>query len=506
MAALAKQIALPHETMPTRFPSFPALERTAVMGFTQPLTTNLSGTGAQKFMLARQAAYPLWGPNPLLTGGASGVSTYGMGYTYFQGAGVLTDTIPFDGMAPTVLYTGPFTVPGACSPTIEIPGPRSADLRYPVLGFDPGASSTPFIYVPANSSYVVTVGCDGTNPGQASVNFREWISPGETRLRSAVTANPGGGIINIITYNNVSTAAWLQIESIVFNAAINIATIGTCRISFTVGVGAATSGFTFATRTIGFASATVGAMVPLTYPGEFVNSVLPWQSARVTAVSCLFTNVTQVLNKSGTVLAGRVAPTVANPWLLNETYVAGLHPAEKAYLPLETGLYTYTPPSTDMSSFYDYVILTDNNVAAPVYRLDNDAMVNFMFFTPAGVSEALAVTLDWHIEFRSSSTLFQVGMSTATLEAFHQAQLALCGAGYFFENATHKSIIGRLLQSLGKMMSIPSKSRGKGDLLLSSKPKSSPSTTSAKTAGMMPGSKKKKPRAKKTKTKQKKKQ
>lgn len=60
LQGLSKQMALPHEYAPLRFPSFPALERTALMGFTVPGTVPLSASQSTKILVARQAAYPVW--------------------------------------------------------------------------------------------------------------------------------------------------------------------------------------------------------------------------------------------------------------------------------------------------------------------------------------------------------------------------------------------------------------------------------------------------------------
>jgi hypothetical protein len=58
--ALAKQFALPHDSNPLRLPSFPAVERTAVMGFNQPTTLALTASASTKVLLMRQPTYPAW--------------------------------------------------------------------------------------------------------------------------------------------------------------------------------------------------------------------------------------------------------------------------------------------------------------------------------------------------------------------------------------------------------------------------------------------------------------
>jgi hypothetical protein len=188
-------------------------------------------------------------------------------------------------------------------------------------------------------------------------------------------------------------------------------------------------------------------------PAEFGNSTLPWATTRTTATAALFTNVTQVLNKGGTVLAGRITPQVHNPWLVTSATLSTLHPAEKQFLGLETGLYTYVPPSTDLADFWDYTLPTDSGTL-PLFRLDNTAMCNVGFFTTTGVIESIAITTDWHIEFRTSSALFPIGMCTMTLETLHQAQLALHAVGFFFENPDHKDVLSKVASSAARFAKI----------------------------------------------------
>jgi hypothetical protein len=158
-----------------------------------------------------------------------------------------------------------------------------------------------------------------------------------------------------------------------------------------------------------------------------------------------------VLNKGGTILAGRVDPKGGNAWATTQAIIAAKHPSEKAYLALETGLYTYCPPSTDLATFYDYTSPTSSYLSSaliPVYRLDNDALVNVFFLTsPAATASVFAVNVDWHIEFRTASTLFDVGISTISLETLHQAQLSLIQVGFFFENFDHKVILRGILSA-----------------------------------------------------------
>jgi len=54
----------------------------------------------------------------------------------------------------------------------------------------------------------------------------------------------------------------------------------------------------------------------------------------------------------------------------------------------------------------------------------------------------VAVTVDWHIEFRSTSPLFPPSVSATPLETVHQAHLAVGTLNPFTENPKHKSLKG----------------------------------------------------------------
>jgi hypothetical protein len=223
----------------------------------------------------------------------------------------------------------------------------------------------------------------------------------------------------------------------------------------------------------------------------------------------LGTNVTQVLNKGGTILGGRVSPAVIDPWRVQQSYVNALHPAEKAFLPLETGVYTYCPPSTDLIFFSDHTLNTGQGASAcPIYVLSNDALYNKLYLTTAGVEESLACTVTWHLEFRTSSALFQIGLSGLTLESLHQAQLVLAETGYFFENPKHDAVLSKVISAakkyvpmavgaynpaVGAVMKGMIKAKAKPRATI--KPKTGPSkprTTTAAASGMLPKGQKKK--------------
>lgn len=459
LTGLARQIALPHEHAPQRFPSFPALERTAVMGFNAPAQVELPASTPVKFLVSRQAAYPVWADQTI---DACGFRTEWNTSTTLQNGG--NDT--------TIFYeTRAFNEMGVAAQTASttrVGSDTSCFGGYPLESVPLGVDSrtggaVPFAYVPAGWQANVIVSGVGsvfaTGPCSASVNFDLWVAPGETTTQAVTCTGHTAGqysMAGTLSATNVG-GRWLRPNSITITTSgasfdwpdVASVTLLTSSVPMTYTNSTTTWGSVAKTGT---PTPTVG-LLPLVSPVEFYNSALPWLATRTTATSLLLTNVSQVLTKAGTVLAGRVSPNVISPWAVSASYINNLHPAEKAFLPLETGFYTYCPPSTDMSEFWDYASVTNNGFPGtlspgtpfPVYRLDNDAMVNIAFLTAGATAEQVAANVDWHIEFRTSSALFQVGLCSMTLETLHSAQLVLAMSGFFFENNWHKRILEKII-------------------------------------------------------------
>jgi hypothetical protein len=501
LVGLARQMALPHEYAPERFPSFPALERTAVMSFNSPTTLTVGHQNA--LMVCRQAAYPAWGR---WTNGHSGTQYTGVwqaGTTDFGSAVITERQVNFNNPYMTMVAnnTSPATDRIAIAGYVPFPYPQ------PVMGVDAGLSPYPFIYVPAGAALQTIIGFNDfaiNTLVATSLEFEIWTSAGEGRrgnLNGNIPANVRSGLLGTSTF---SDNTWIRPVMATFNVNPGQATFSKLATVCFVVTFASSNSFVgsstdFGTLT-GSGVSTSTPFFPLTYPNEFLNSPLPWRSTRTTASAVLATNVTQVLNKAGTVLSGRVNPQQYDPFNVTSNVIGGLHPAEKAFLPLETGYYTYCAPSTDLQTFADTTVgigLTANLTLAPVYRLDNTSLVNVAFFTGVvGLSETLALNIDWHIEFRTTSTLFNIAMCGLTLETFHQAQLALAQAGYFFENPEHKGILNKVMAATRKygpdIVSVVNPTVGKmlkGAIAITRKPNTSVPTTSAVSSGMMKGAK-----------------
>lgn len=453
--AVSKAIALPGMHAPQRYPTFPALERTAVLGFSAPLTVNLPASGTTQMLLFRQAAYPFWSYVSIAPN-ATGRATW-----YVESPDDSANQVTYQSMPVSDMLVE-YSTGAVGAATADRIGTTGAVGAYPLASGNVimGKDSSHFIHIPANSTWsiIVTSTTSSAITAEVTVHYETWQAPGEvTTARAAemttVTLNRGVALETSIV--QTLTGIWVRPSHVQMVWASN--SVPWKDVQVTIVWSARGTTYTPSATTRGsLAFLTAGGnlvtLFPLCEPNEFANSRLPWFATRTTAASMLGTNVTQLLNKGGTVLAGRFSPAVQNPWAVTTATINTLHPAEKAFLPLETGVYTYVPPSTDLQEFYDYTSTANGTLApaVPVFNLANNAMYNVLAITATSVAETLAVTIDWHIEFRTSSALFNIGTTTMSLEGLHQAQLILNELGFFFDNPDHKTILMSLVSKAKK--------------------------------------------------------
>jgi len=338
----------------------------------------------------------------------------------------------------------------------------------------------------------------------AELMIEVWEGPGQTSATTidinlasaAANTSAGGSVLSI-------SGGWIRPKNATYNLAATGAVVGFVT-NVALGICTAQSPIIYTPNTQmgtwNMAQATGTDrrfFLPLTVSPEYANSILPWSATRLNSVAALFTSTTKVLNKEGTALWGRINPNLTNPFRVTSADIQTLHPAEKAYMDLERGCYAYNPPSTDLATFRNCVRKAGSfggNFQFPVFRLDNDAFTAHGFFNDADGGTTLAVNVDYHIEFRTSSTLFQVGVSSTQLEVLHQAQIGLLKAGFFFNNIDHTAIIKAIIGGLASMhpllrvaAPLAQGLMGASSVALSSRPstKQRPTTTSGSRSGIV---------------------
>lgn len=468
---IAKTIALPGRNQPMRMPSFPALERTATMAFNAAFALNVPA-GGTNVMLTRQAYYPMWYGTPV-TAAANSTGSYGvvLSTTIVPAIGQNSEyTVEVAGnyIDYTFGFNGTVTAAKPAVTNAVDNGGGYINFTKPIIGIDSGTAGSEWLYCPSGSYLALSIS-KGTNiVATGTITVERWQGPGD--IEEYILPGPNITFNILAGNNNAATVPWLMTENAwlrVRSMTITTLTDGTAHDFgvymgiflnpnaapvFTPSGGGVPNAGSWAAPA---AAASGTYFLPVAVSAEFDNSKIPWCGTRTSALSALFTNTTKVLNKEGTVLWGRLNPNVYDVWNdITQAKLQTLHPAEKAFLGLEEGTYTYAPPSTDLTIFRNHTLKGPSatpDVVLPIYRLDNDSMVNAGFFNDPDGGTSLAVNLDWHIEFRTSSTLFNIGVSSLLLESLHAAQIGLLKAGFFYSNVDHVAVMSAIIRAIGSL-------------------------------------------------------
>jgi hypothetical protein len=450
-------------------------------------------------MLMRQASYPLW------LEAAQPAYFYQVNYSARSASGDDLDRLVPCGEYKIVEPYASWAVGNstASSGSFGITGATSC--TYPPIAYDLGTGPCEYLYLPSGAALIVNIAYDAgtrpaTDPG-LNLSFDVWDSPGQVQQKGIAfgLTYPGSGVtVGWYAYTSLRNQ-WIRPNTLTVESTTYAVT--NANFSLTLGVLCAAT-YTVTTQAsvapvISGVAAPITCLFPYAAPAEFASSALPYQSTRLTAVAVLCTNVTKIQNKEGTVSAARLNPANTNVWNFTASTLAAVHPAEKQLLPLETGFYTYCPPSTDLANFWDYSINTANGAAScPAVRLDNDALVNCFSFSDPDGGTSLAINLDYHIEFRTVSALWNIGLSTIPLESLHTSQLSLVSVGFFFPNDTHETLrqkvvpkistaLATLAPALGLVHPMAGAAARAGSMMLSKKPRPTPPPTTAQAAGWL---------------------
>jgi len=195
------------------------------------------------------------------------------------------------------------------------------------------------------------------------------------------------------------------------------------------------------------------AMVPACGPVEAETVTTPWKSTRCNAAAALFSNVTAVMQKEGTINAGRVSLENCSMFDVAtwQTAISKVNPKDRYFGALENGLYSFTLPEAGSESYRDVLPFQATATKWLIVNFDLDKVLYFqpIIFSDLDATSGttLAITLDRHIEFRCSSVLFPLGYSSLPLETYHGAQMALANQGVFYENPTHLAMLGSLISA-----------------------------------------------------------
>lgn len=440
---IAKTMALPHENAPIRLPVTSGEERTAVAAFQATATASFSDvTGPDIYaLLLRHSSCPLWITTPMtFTDRESHLNAEYCNSDWNNTAfGIGPIDVNFD---VTTFLSANFSTP------------NNAPLN--VLAKDTLVSHT-YFWVPKGCSPGISLQytVPGGNPLQTDFRAQvyRWISPGSeyyvgTIVQTMDAFTPGFTFV----FAGPSPGAWYRIANWVVAQPIGF--IGATDNFVTRILTSASVGWILVTPPPNVMS--YPALLPFNLPPEWETTTVPFQNNRTNASAALFTNVTQVLAKEGTVLASRITPS-QNYWAIEDCGMQTRVANEKYFGALENGLYTFTSPSPESQLYVNDVLF--NNTPGSVdkcicYTLDKLGMASAMRFNDPGTSVygTLAITVDWHIEYRTNSVLFPTAICITPIEVNHQAQVALGMISNFYENPLHWGLIAQGALAAARMV------------------------------------------------------
>lgn len=227
-----------------------------------------------------------------------------------------------------------------------------------------------------------------------------------------------------------------------------------------------------------FKASTAGeALWPIAMP-VMRDLPLVYSETRCNASAVLFTNVTKVAEKEGTVKGARVFTAMSaadqtydstavvspSPYYFTLGHINNVHPCERYNGSLELGIYTYTLPHQNSDEFKDWTMtigqmngletISGSTIVPLLHPMAGEPFSAILFKDlTSGVSQ-MNFTLNIHLEYKTLIPVFDIGFSAIPLEAYHAAQLSLLAHGCFFENSTHwKDVASAVLRGIS--MAIP---------------------------------------------------
>lgn len=461
LEGLAKTIAVPNLNRPHRLPTFPNLERTAVLSFTDTLTQATPSGGSLYGCLTRDPAYPLWlsfdfsqTPSSMYRQGIFTNPSAPDGISMPLGEMVDVDLSIND----EVYRNGLFGTFGSFIGAIPY-FKRGGDAFIPFGGRCGSVTDPKFTFALELLTDNVNNSISGYLQIQCLTGNLEVVDKRLTLGTFSPGSTSGGSPAPVYShwYHYVDIGDYIGVR------VVDLKLVGTASSKLkTVAYGVTTSYSTLPAYDRQFPLTVpmkpAGALVrlmPTGVPPEWNTSPLIWQSTRATATAVLLTNVTSVMEKEGTISAARLPVGNATSGTSafhpgDWTGFAAVHPKDRYFGAMEKGLYTYSLPDANSEVFHDCMLAADSSASTdtqfPVANLDAFAFVNCFVFSDADATRrsALAITVDRHIEFRTTSRLFPTDFSKEGLETYHGAQMALNRMGVFMENPVHLATIAEM--------------------------------------------------------------
>lgn len=509
MNALLSCFAAPARSRPIRLPAFPMVCKSALLGLNSSTTLGVSTStpNTTRFMLSRQAYYPLWAD------GVPSTSTSAVSSNFSYTAMV---TYPYDIQRTTgeTVLSKNFSswVVGTRNSTsnyVGLTASVTSSVIYPITGTDRLIDGSPWLYAPPGA-YIYMVQeflAAHTADSTSVVDLELWQLPGQSvNTQTYITLQGKNTYWGAVGYVQVTAATWFRPSSISHDT--GSIPNATSRLNIAVSTGAPTTGtaggvngFVLYTNkqptVVPSTTQPSNTFLPVGLTNEFQYSVLPWTSTRIIGVSALFTNTTKALNKEGDVLCGRLNPADVDIFNHTRANLNSNHPSEKMFLGLEDGFYMYVPPGSEVGTYVDYTYYADNagsgtSIASsvPTFNLGSTDFVCCANAADPDGGTNLSVSLDWTFEFKTTSTLWQLGVATTPIEMLHAAQVVLARTLPFSSNIDHVLLLRSLITAALTLYPAYTQAFTRGaratSQLLGTKPRSTPKPTTVARSALPP--------------------
>lgn len=433
--AIARGIAVPHDAVAQRLPSFPNLERTATIRTATMVQYTVPSAQSRTFLLLRSPVHPLWAQEDvtLVSSSAYLSATLTNTAVMAQGAQFNTQSLWND-----------FRINGS----VDLTTP----YRWPLGVRDNGDI---FVYCPGTHVGGLFVEFTTVSACLTNLNVElQYFDGVDVRPQTVYLSDLGEDktthVFQIPYKYSEYVPSWVRLVSLDIQATNKAGATAITTINF----GWTTGG----SLTSPTGSSDVVSFFPISAIPEYENSKIPYQSTRQNASAVLLSNVSSYLNKEGTVSATRIPRTLTNTnlWdprsLVSMPQFTSANPTERYYGKLEKGMYSYTLPDSSSEKFRDLTSDLGLNFngdfydqKVPLFPLEGFDYMNVILLSDLddSGSTAVAITVDSHLEFRTNSALFTLDYCPYALEEYHKAQMALAQCGVFFENPTHLAAIAR---------------------------------------------------------------
>lgn len=449
ISALAQTTAVPNLHRPVRVPTYPALERTATLAFTDTTTYPVAAGATTSAVLIRDPVFPLW-TEMTFPNVATAL------YAQYQ-----DEAYPLIGSNPTtfVLADNPqiYSASGAQAPAVT-PMVRNGSELYWCLG-GRTRSTAGIAFQPAVEFYLTAnfAQLDLVVTWEFLTFDGEVVTVDTSHGRGSVQGYQGA--VFPLTATDYFAFRVLSVIASVSSSITTFPTVGAIRVGVTTtqpGTNNVVVGFPLGVPTS--RGSVAYRMYPLQRSPEETQNII-WENVRCTAAAVLFSNVTSVMNKEGTVQAARVPRRTFGPFDAASWSFASVHPRDRYFGSLEKGFYAFTLSDASSENFRDCQ-------GVPSYAGGLVGMLSMNVFDYGSVEYAtviqfvdydstaattLAITLDRHIEFRTTSRLFPTDYSRLRLEEYHASQMALADMGTMFENPVHLSSIAKMALAAAKV-------------------------------------------------------